>query len=80
LIVRVLRVKVAFDLPSFIDMPEIPLNEWAKRHKVPVRTAQLWAKTRKITARKKKVAIQMVKTWTCWVLDANTKPPAVNEK
>jgi hypothetical protein len=57
-------------------MAEILLKDWAARKGIPQRTAQQWAKTRQIPAKKKRKTIVMEKTWDCYVIDEEATIPA----
>lgn len=56
---------------------EIPLSEWAEENRIPLRTAQSWARTGKIKAKKKKMAINVVTTRLVetYMVRENTKKP-----
>jgi predicted site-specific integrase-resolvase len=58
-------------------MVKITLAAWCQRNKVPVRTAQTWAKTKQIQAEKKraKVVIQQTRTLHTYFIDEKTPVP-----
>jgi len=57
---------------------EITLAEWADKHGIAVRTAQGWAKTGLINAKKKKRAVRMTinRLVRTYFIDAATIPPS----
>jgi len=58
-------------------MTQITLEQWAADHGVPYRTAQLWARQKKINAQKKRLPIIVEKTALRYVIDPETQLPEI---
>lgn len=56
-------------------MTEITIHDWAARNCVSLRTAQQWAKKRRIPARKRRVALTIQKMTECWMIPADAGLP-----
>jgi predicted site-specific integrase-resolvase len=57
-------------------MPDISLEQWADSNKVDLRTAQGWAKAKKIPAHKVKTRVLVERTIRKYVIDQDATLPA----
>lgn len=59
------------------DSQEVTLKQWAKEHRVPLRTAQEWRKNGKIPARRvrSKRELKLVRTVTEYLVRIDVTPP-----
>jgi predicted site-specific integrase-resolvase len=56
---------------------QIHLEQWAANNGVSKRTAQAWAKDRRIPAMKKAITKTIVKKWYGYVIDEEAEKPSV---
>ena len=57
-------------------MADISLEAWADSHNVDLRTAQAWAKTKKIPAHKERTRVLVERTIRKYVIDQDATLPA----
>jgi ribosomal protein S8 len=63
-------------LRATVASMQIHLEQWAANNGVSKRTAQAWAKKKRIPAIKKTITKSIVKTWYGYVIDEETPKPS----